>query len=449
MFGSSGGGANNQGGGALNFKSSSFNLDGSIKVDGQSADEGTTAGGGSGGSVLITTAVFSGAGIIQANGGDGGSSGGGGGSGGRIAIHSVRYHFTGSVTAYGGSSPVEAGAAGTIYKKDNTTGKDILEVYNLGRRPTSKQISSYSSLLTDSARTWLTNSSLKQNPNKLDVEYADLKENLYEGFVFDELRLGGGAHLAFDVDLSRLRLIDVKTLIGDFEGNSFGFLHAGPKQFLAVRDTDYYLPVNLHVYEQGLLNIPHQIMLHRNSLSLQGTLVGVRDLTISDCLVSLGGKSSAFATGVPTPLNFNIDKIKILDKGKLQMTDTADEFILRTKSLEINPGGLLIGRNVTLISSSLVVHESSQIAADGQGERCIPVDAYFAGSGGSHAGYGGLGKLASDRPLPFGLVHSPGSFGRAGYAGRVDPSCYGGYGGGKLNITTSGVLRLDGVISSR
>lgn len=443
MFGSSGGGANNLGGGALFIKTTSFNLDGLIKVDGQSAKEGTTAGGGSGGSVLITTGSFSGAGVIQSNGGDGGSSGGGGGSGGRIAIHSASYLFTGSVTAYGGSSPVEAGAAGTIYKKDNTTGKAILEVYNLGRQPASEQNASYS------ARTWLTNSSLKQNPNRLDVEYADLKEDLYEGFVFDELRLGGGAHLAFEIDPSRLRLIDVKKLIGDFEGNSFGFMHAGPKQFLALRDTDYYLPVNLKVYEQGLLNIPHQIMLHQTSLLLQGTLIGVRDLTISDCLVSLGGKSSALTTGIPTPLHFNIDKIKILDKGKIQMIDTVDEYTFRTKTLEIKAGGVLLGRNVTLISTSLVVHESSHISSDGQGERCIPVDASFAGSGGSHAGYGGLGKPVNNRSLPFDLIRTPKSFGRAGYAGRTGSPCNGGYGGGRLNISVSGALTLDGVISSR
>lgn len=449
MFGSSGGGGKNLGGGALYMNSTSLKLDGAIKVDGQSAKEGSTVGGASGGSLLVDTGSFAGAGVIQANGGNGGSAGGGGGSGGRISILSTSSFYTGSVTAYGGSSPVEAGAAGTIYKKDKTTGKTILEIYNLGRRPASTRITTYRSLSSDSARTWLTKTSLKRNPSILGVDYAVLSEDLYEGFSFDELRLGGGAHLAFEMDPHHLRMIEVKKLIGDYEGDSFGFIHAGPKQLLVIKETDYYIPVNLNVYELGFAHLQDRIMLRRNSLSLQGYLFGVRDLTISDCLVELGSNSSALTTGKPKALHFDINAIKILDKGILQMVDTTEEYILKTKSLEINPGGSLVGRNVTLISNFLVVHESSQVSLEGQGVRCVPVDAYFAGSGGSHSGYGGLGKAAQNRQEPFDSIHTPTFFGGAGRAGRVSPSCHGGYGGGRLNVTVGGVLRLDGVISSR
>lgn len=449
MFGSSGGGGKTSGGGALFINSTSLKLDGSIKLEGKSGHLGSTYGGGSGGSLLIDTGSFSGSGLIQANGGAGGSAGGGGGSGGRIAIHSESYFYTGSITAYGGTSPIEAGAAGTIYKNDKRTGATILEVYNLGRTPLISQIALYNLLSNDSARTWVTNTSLEQQPNKLIVDYADLSKDVFEGISFDEVRLGGGAHLAFEFDPKHLRMIEIRKLVGDYEGGHFGYIHAGPNQFLAIRETNYYIPVNLKVYENGIVHIPNRIMLHKSSLSLEGYLIGVRDLTISECLVNIGSSGSILTRGTPKAAHLDIDSIKILNNGILRMADTMNEYILKSKILELNPGGMILGTNVTILADSMTVHESSHVSFDGQGTRCTPSNVYYAGSGGSHGGYGGLGKTAKNRAEPFDYVYSPMSFGEAGYAGRVSDPCKGGYGGGRLNITVSTTLILDGIISSR
>jgi hypothetical protein len=449
MFGSAGGGGACPGGGVLHMNTSILEMDGTIRIDGKNGDIGTSSGGGSGGSVLIEAGIIKGTGSIQANGGDGGSVGGGGGSGGRIAILSGMYSYTGFVSTYGGNSPVEAGAAGTIYKRDMKTGNTILEIYNLGRRPASSHIWNYMSLSDDSARTWLTNSSLSQNPKQSTIDDIKLNVEVYEGFTFDELRLGGGAHLAFETDPRRLRMHTVKRLVGNYEGESYGFLHAGPKQLLVIKDSDYYIPVNLKVYPLGLVQLPSKIMLHKNSIYLGGYLIGVQDLTISECLVNFGPSAAALTRGSPRTLHFDIETVKILNQGTLLMTDSSKEYSLKSKSIEIYPGGSLVGRNVSVISESISVHESARITFDGQGIRCVPSHVYYSGSGGSHAGYGGIGSTARNRPEPFDSIYFPRLFGEAGRAGRISSPCRGGYGGGRLNMTVSGILTVDGTISSR
>jgi len=91
-------------------------IDGQILADGLAGSSGSeNGGGGSGGSVWISADDVTGAGVISAVGGAGGSLNvGGGGSGGRIAIYATTDAFTGTVTACGGAG-YEVGGAGSIY----------------------------------------------------------------------------------------------------------------------------------------------------------------------------------------------------------------------------------------------------------------------------------------------------------------------------------------------
>ena len=102
-----------KGGGALQMT-----IGNTLRVDGRISADGATsaaidAGGGGGGSVLLSAKVFSGSGIISANGGAGNVAGGGGG-GGHIAISYTSNLFSGNFTARGGIG-ANAGGAGTIY----------------------------------------------------------------------------------------------------------------------------------------------------------------------------------------------------------------------------------------------------------------------------------------------------------------------------------------------
>ena len=456
-FGSSGGGGSGDsiatGGGVLRITARQMVHDGQITVNGKDALVNSTYGGGSGGSVFIEAGSFDGSGVIQANGGAGGGSDGGGGSGGRIALHYNSTFFSGIISAYGGSSDVEAGAAGTIYKRDEQKGYSVLEVYNQGRKPSKEEIDDYSNLVSDSARTWLTSSHIGDSSVQVAVQDIDLGTTVYQGLTIDEVKLSGSAHLAIEPDNTKTRLHTFRKFYGTFEGDSFGFLHVGPRQFLTIPDTDYYIPVNLKVYQSGYIQLPDRVMLHKNSLSLNaGYLIGVKDLTISQCRVTFGAGSGALSTGSLQAVHFTFQTVTIMSQGFLDMVATNTNYSLYMDSLVVNSGGVLTGRSVTVVAQSISVDESGKITLDAKGESCPPTAVYYAGSGGSHAGYGGYGFHAEpqgQRESPFDSVFRPVAFGKAGYAGRSSSSCTSGFGGGTLNLTVSGTLQNDGEISSR
>lgn len=456
-FGSSGGGGSGDsiatGGGVFHITAGEMVHDGQITVNGKDALTNFDYGGGSGGSVFIEAGSFDGSGVIQANGGAGGSSAGGGGSGGRIALHYNSTFFSGTISAYGGASAVETGAAGTIYKRDEQKGYSILEVYNQGRKPSKEEIDDYSNLASDSARTWLTLSHIVNSSTQVSVRDIDLGTTVYEGLSIDEVKLGGSAHIAIEPDDSKTRLHTFRQFYGTFEGDSFGFLHVGPRQLLTIPDTDYYLPVNLKIYQSGYIQLPDRVMLHKNSLSLNaGYLIGVKDLVISQCRVTFGAGSGALSTGSLQAMHFKFQTVTIMSQGFLDMVATNTNYSLDMDSLVINSGGALTGRNVAVVAQTVTVDESGKITLDAKGESCPPTDVYYAGSGGSHAGYGGFGFLGEpqgQRESPFDSVFRPVAFGKAGYAGRSSSSCTSGFGGGILNLTISGTLQIDGEISSR
>ena len=134
-YGSGGGDDTVRGGGLINITSN-----GSISIDGRLVSNGghcstESRGAGSGGTILVQAINITGAGTIQANGGDAypydttgsiltSSGGGGGGGGGRIVLHYLRNEIDPSkVEAKGGqmvekkdklSGPCQAGGDGTI-----------------------------------------------------------------------------------------------------------------------------------------------------------------------------------------------------------------------------------------------------------------------------------------------------------------------------------------------
>lgn len=457
-FGSSGGGGSGNsiatGGGVIHITAQQMLHDGQITVNGKDALTNSDYGGGSGGSVFIEAGSFDGSGVIQANGGTGGDDAGGGGSGGRIAIHYNSTFFSGIISAYGGASAIETGAAGTIYKMDESKGYSVLEVYNQGSKPSKETIDDYSHLASDSARTWLTLSHTVGSPVPAAVQDIDVGPIIYEGLTIDEVKLGGSAHLAIEPDSSLTRLHTFRRFYGTFEGDSFGFLHVGPRQLVTIPNTEYYIPVNLKVYQSGYIQLPDRVMLHKNSLSLNaGYLIGVKDLTISQCRVTFGAGSGAFITGSLQATHFKFQSVTIMSQGFLDMVATNTKYSLEMDSLVINSGGVLTGRDVAIVAQTVTVDESALINLDARGESCPATDVYYAGSGGSHAGYGGFGFLGESsggkREDPFGSVFRPVTFGKAGYAGRSSSSCTSGFGGGILNLTIIGTLQLEGHITSR
>jgi hypothetical protein len=130
-----GGGAG--GGGIKMVVNGLLTMNGTIRTNGANGAGGArTGGGGSGGAIYLLTADLDGAGMFQADGGDGGDHispgeyGGGGGGGGRIAIYvSGTNSFSGSPpsceggaggTGLGGSRSGQAGSAGSCFITSST-----------------------------------------------------------------------------------------------------------------------------------------------------------------------------------------------------------------------------------------------------------------------------------------------------------------------------------------
>lgn len=444
-FGSTGGGGQTPGGGVIHFISTSMKVDGSIEVNGKSASLSSSNGGGSGGSILLDVDTIIGTGSILANGGSGGTSGGGGGSGGRIAIHSNVYSFSGVCAAYGGDSSVEVGAAGTILKLKKQNNYRLLEVNNKGRSPNLQLISDFSRLSIDSARTWLPLTTW--NNTRVKIPNVDMPLSVHQGYMFDELKLSGSAHLAIEPHPSLLQFHVFDKIIGDFAGNSYGHLHIGPKQFVSISLADYYIPMSFLVYSSGYLKLPPRVMLHRNSLVLNGYLLGIKELTISNCSMKLGSSAAALTLGRFKTRYFKFDSVFIMNGGLLRMNDTYEQYILESKNVHVLSGGLIIARNLALVSSMVTVDESGLISLAGQGLPCRSISSSYSGAGGSHAGYGEPGP-GRNSWKPFDSVFAPSEFGGAG-VGLYGYSCKGGNGGGKLNMTITTKLQIQGTISAR
>src|SRR5207249_1832589 len=169
QLGSGGGGTNccgpgGHGGGRATITAGSCLINGTLRVNGGT---GSNAGGGSGGAILMHVGSLSGAGSIQAIGGDTPNDGApGNGGGGRIAIFYDSLSLaSGNILVYGGYRYRPA-AAGTIYLKDNaqTYGDLIVDNGDIGSAlstPWRSTLSTFRSLtLRHTARLDLTNAAI-------------------------------------------------------------------------------------------------------------------------------------------------------------------------------------------------------------------------------------------------------------------------------------------------
>ncbi|MCY2963358.1 MAG: Ig-like domain-containing protein, partial [Planctomycetota bacterium] len=134
-FGS--GGASAAGGGLIRIQAGTLQLDGAVKAEGVSVNEGS----GSGGGIKITAGVLSGAGRISVNGGSSVAAVAprtGSGGGGRVAVYAGDYSgfSTANITAYGGAGGNFPASPGTVYLRDTDVaqGKLIVDAGTGGKQ---------------------------------------------------------------------------------------------------------------------------------------------------------------------------------------------------------------------------------------------------------------------------------------------------------------------------
>ncbi len=455
MYGSSGGGGKTSGGGVLRINCVNFKLDGDVKLDGQSGASvaGPFNGGASGGSAWITTSIFEGSGSLSASGGSGDSFSGGG-SGGRIAVHySLSNTFEGSLVAYGGESQHEAGAAGTVVIVNTATGASNLTVANRGNKPSTTRIVDFTKLFVDAARTWIPLSSASLKPVYSSSVIGATSNQYLTEYNFDIVTLGGSAHLAFQQNKQLYTsTFVINKLLGTFEGKSYGYIHSADRQLIVVKNSDYYLPINLQVYSGGLVQMPDKVMLHRNDLNLEGSLVGLKELTVSAGTLQLAS-SSRIGYSLTSTQGIDLTKLNILAGALVQTpADTLTVYKIKAGYISIEAGGSIEGRALYLETDTCLIQDSAKISVDFGGFKKTkgtgygPTDLRAKEScGGSHAGFGGR-PASLAHGTPYGNMFQPALAGSGG--GGLSAVNGGAEGGGSVKITGVHVT-INGNISAR
>ena len=343
--GSVGGGGVSPGGGVIKITTSELQMDGNIECKGGLYEKGINHGGGSGGSIYINTTNFRGDGVIDVSGGPGNGDGGGG-SGGRIAVYYHFSSFTGQLTAFGGSSLQEAGAAGTIYQKDYRQNLQYLLVTNNNQKPRTSLVN-FANPRKGNARTWLP-------AHTNDTQYT-----------FDEVTLAGGSHLVMAYNEHDQKMVIGK--LSDVKNNDFtSYLHVGQWQTINVRGSGIIFPVNIHVYKDGRLGLPQRTEIKKTTFNCEGHLMGLKELTVSDTTINFGVDSGSIISDEYVARHFVFERVTINAAGVIVFKNAEYGNVLETSKLEVKAKGLIQARILTIRSDNILVDQTARITVDSQ-----------------------------------------------------------------------------------
>lgn len=433
-----------RGGGRIYIDASLVVVEGVLSCNGASNAQGA----GSGGSITINTTNLEGYGQVLSIGGT--STAAGGGSGGRVSVfykaRGVAYWF-GLARAYGGrgSGTAGTGGAGTVYF-ERTLGprNNTLIIDNNNLSVDRHAIRTYTSLDTDSGRTWL-----------LPADAAT---------EIDELHMHNHGHLAVDPAMAPNYALQVNVL-----GDNTGVVHVGPMQSVIGRPTEQR-PFTFrlgfaYVYETGKLTLPPVYECARSVLNIKGVLHGLENFTIGQqCQLLLGATGSTGQLDTPAG-TYVFNQLYVRAFGEIasiaQSTTEFREsrswfpFQINTTGLRIAGGGHVHFTTAMYTMESLVVDAGGQLVADGMPYKCTGVTAVGNGvtgagtaSGAGHGGSGGRQRSNTDLivGVPVGSVYEPVTYGCMGGNSSAS-SNNGGKGGGQLQLHTR-VLQNDGTISA-
>lgn len=169
----------------------------------------------------------------------------------------------GKHTAYGGTSNTESGGAGTIFIKygNSTSVERRLIVDNRNQQPTNVYLSQTNETAENTGKTWL----LPDSSDEIRIDRFTLKSR---------------AHLA--VLLNNITSISIKASL--LEGDFTGQLHVSAGVDFNVKKSNPFFPASFRVYERGNIGLPENVTLDsfaNKDVSIEGTIQGVKDLTVS------------------------------------------------------------------------------------------------------------------------------------------------------------------------
>ncbi|XP_071498054.1 uncharacterized protein [Diadema antillarum] len=424
-FGSGGGdgssGTGGIGGGLVSIESEHLRLDGTISVDGLSANG--TSGGGSAGALHISTQSMSGSGSVRAAGGSGGDVGGGGGGGGRVALFlTSESQFTGSFIVHGGSAAVnnQAGASGTAFVWTS-----------LG--------------ITTRRELYIDNDGALSSSPLLTV----LNETLEEPHVFSKLSVRNGVILqAVGEDVAMV--VDIL----DSDSSCTIDVHDGMILSIEAQQHSSIFHCSFDVESDGELRLPYSVMFMGPSNQFSGTLTNMFELIVGPSqtlslsplartAVNVGGEYTFISErGV-----YNLASLVIQEHAVLSFdTSVAADRPARLSvgQLQVDYGGVLRVPSLILEGNEIALHPGGSIDLTG-GSGSFSMEGPGAGANGTGGGHGGRGGSRMGETLPggpgYGDVLRPDVGGSRGGDGTVG---HGGDGGGFLSVTLSGSASIDG-----
>ena len=184
-------------------------------------------------------------------------------------------------------------------------------------------------------------------------------------YTFEEVSLLGNAHLVFEADhgSTKQRTVMIQKLIGEksTESDRFAYIHVGPYQMIIIRQAEYYLPLNTHVYPKGSLNLPEKVMLYQSDHIIDGAIGGAYDLSVAQTRIAFGRDAHSITTVGNV---FIWEKVSIMADGVMDFRGWEGDYEVRTDVLDIAAHGTLLGRRLSIKSDSVRIAERGVVNVD-------------------------------------------------------------------------------------
>jgi hypothetical protein len=442
LFGA-GGGTNaanlpaGNGGGRIDLQvDGTLALTGAVRANGQNIPD-NNRGCGAGGSVRLRVGTLTGAGAIQAIGGDDSDDNGNesaGGGGGRIAVEYTTTTFTGPMLARGGWARVNGGA-GTLFLKQAAASAGQLVIDNGGLAGPATSVvfataygpvtlrSGALDLLTTTPGAVLavTGGTLNLQGAGATLDVSGGNANLFDASTASTLSIAGGALNLHGTGSPQSLVVTGGTVM------SSGSLDLGPG-VLSMTGGSFVNAgtMTLAVFDGTAVSGGRFVNTGRLDV-LSNAIVVAPGVTLSES-GTLGADDSIGSLDVRGRLTHEVGF-----NARLSFTVMGDATVAVDGAIDVSGVGLRGAQQPDNLANAGQTYAPgfSAVAAGATGS-----------AGGSHGGLGGnnLGTLGQT----YGSATEPGLHGSGG--GTALAGDFGGNGGGRVDIDVVGTLSLNGVV---
>ena len=230
-------------------------------------------------------------------------------------------------------------------------------------------------------------------------------------YYFEEFQLHGNAHLAVTTGSAKdTASFYFENMIGD----RTGMLHIGADQTMDLFRPEIDLPFNVIVYDDGILGLANDTVVHGVTITLHGTLMYVENLTLHHggrFNLKRGGRTAVSSEDG----HYEFDTVHVQDDGYIQMTsDTVSDpgMTFRVRALQVDGGGIVEGTHLYIHAENITIDAGGLLTTNGQGYSVADGEPYYpngthrmglhgiinyglgfreSGHGSSGAGHGGSG----------------------------------------------------------